>query len=115
LVQNNFTLSSGNEKIDGFIQEMQLNIEDHHYKNIVFGWIPYNQFNEIKEISRDNTLTLHSAIWKNGPLYYDDNKKEYRRDSNKIVALKYLQNSQNTIEILINEVQISPNILIFFF
>ena len=41
--------SSGNEKIDNLIQEMQLKIYDH--REIIFEWVPYNQFNGIKKIS----------------------------------------------------------------
>src|SRR3954453_12411667 len=48
-LKGNFTnWTSGNEKIDDFIQEMQLKI-DHPY-NIIFEWIPYNQFSDIEEI-----------------------------------------------------------------
>src|SRR5688572_11842408 len=51
--KNNFTnWTSGNKQIDIFIQEKQLNIE--HSWSTVFDWIPYNQFNDIKEISRDD-------------------------------------------------------------
>jgi hypothetical protein len=99
---NLINLTSENEKIDNFIQEMQLTIDD--YKNIVFEWIPYNQFVVIKEISKNSFITIYSAIWKDGPLYYNYDKEEYTRDSDKLVALKCLQNSQNTIEFLINEV-----------
>jgi hypothetical protein len=101
LVQNTFIWASGNEKIDEFIQEKQLKIKDH--KDVVFEWIPYNQFNEIKETGR-NDITVYSAIWKNGPLYYVDNDDKYIRDSNKKVALKCLYNSKDSIEYLIDEV-----------
>jgi hypothetical protein len=100
LVQKNFTWLSGNEKIDNFIQEMQFDIKN--YDDVVFEWIPYNQLNEIKETGKYNSKTIYLAIWKDGPLHYRFGK--YTRDSNKKVALKYLQNSQNNIELLINEV-----------
>jgi hypothetical protein len=101
-LENNFTnWTSENEKIDNFIQEMQLNIKDCH--DVVFEWIPYDQFIKIEETSKYNSITICSAIWKDGPLYYHF-EKEYTRDSNKKVALKYLQNSQNNIELIINEV-----------
>jgi hypothetical protein len=74
------------------------------FSNVMFEWIPYNQFNEIKEIVKTNSITVYSAIWKDGPLYFDFEDQKYMRDSNKEVALKYLQNLQNTIEFLINEV-----------
>ena len=64
----NFTSwTSGNEQIDEFIQEMQLKIDD--YDDIVFEWIPYNQFSEIKEIGKNGSITVYSAIWMNGPLH----------------------------------------------
>jgi hypothetical protein len=115
---------NGNEKIDNFIQEMQLKIDD--YNDIVFEWIPYNQFSEIKETGKNDFITVYSAMWKDGPLYYnrwnneyavsdsaylaiwkDDCNRwgnEYIRDLNKKVALKYLHNSRNSVESLINEV-----------
>src|SRR2546430_11081192 len=46
-LKGNFT-TSGNETIDNFIQEMQLKIDK--YNDIVFEWIPYNQFSDIKEM-----------------------------------------------------------------
>ena len=99
MVQKNSTWISGNEKIDNFIQEMQLKINEH-----ILEWIPYNQFNEIKETGKDSSITVYSAIWKDGPLHYDCLSEEYTRDSNKEVSLKYSHNSQNSIEFLINEV-----------
>ncbi|CAB4433150.1 unnamed protein product [Rhizophagus irregularis] len=88
---------SENEKVNDFIQEMQLNVDD-----LSFEWIPYNQFNEIKEIGKGGFATIYSAIWKDGPLKSQDVK--YNRDSNKKVALKCLNNSQN-INRLLNEVR----------
>src|SRR5204862_436844 len=68
-------LTSGNEKIDNFIQEMQLKINE--YSDIVVEWIPYNQFSDIKEIGRGGFATVYSAIWKDGPLKYDKEKEKY--------------------------------------
>ena len=72
--------------------------------NIMFEWIPYSQFNNIKEISNDSFATTYSAIWKDGPLYYSDIEKEYTRNQNKKVALKCLYNSQNFTDEFSNEV-----------
>ncbi|CAB5367063.1 unnamed protein product [Rhizophagus irregularis] len=91
---------SGNEKIDDFIQEMQLKVEDK-----IFEWIPYSQFNEIKETGKNNFMTTYSAIWKNDPLYYNNWGDEYMSNSNKEVALKILHNLQNPVEFVINEVK----------
>jgi hypothetical protein len=94
---------SGNEKIDDFIQERQLKIKVHD-DDIVLEWIPYNQFNEIKEIGKNGPATVYSAIWKDGPLHKAYSSKNYTRDSNKEVSLKCLHNSQESIDSLINKV-----------
>ena len=77
-------------------------------KSFLFEWIPYNQFNDIKEMDKGGLTTVYSAIWKNGPLYYDVYK--WRRNSNKKVALKYFCNSHVTNEFL-NEVRNFLNFL----
>src|SRR5688572_25622089 len=69
--------TSENEKIDNFIQVMQLEINE--YDDVVFEWIPYDQFGNIKEIGGDNYLV---ATWKNGLLMYDQETKKYKRNSN---------------------------------
>src|SRR5256714_303525 len=98
-------LTSGNEKIDNLIQEMQLKIDS--YDGLVFEWIPYNQFSDIKEIGRGGFATVYSAIWKDGRLNYDESSKDYTRKSytaNQKVALKCLHNSQNITNEFLNEV-----------
>ena len=81
---------------------MQLKIVSHN--DIVFEWIPYNQFNNIKKIGEGGFAEVYSAVWKDGPLRYDDSKNEYIRNQNKEVALKCLYNSQNTTDQIINKV-----------
>jgi serine/threonine protein kinase len=101
--KGNFTnWTSGNEKLDNLIQETQLKINDPN--DIVFEWIPYNQFNYIKEIGRGGFSTIYSAVWKDGPLYYFYDKKEWIRKSNRKVVLKCLHSSQNITNEILNEV-----------
>ncbi|UZO17175.1 uncharacterized protein OCT59_008536 [Rhizophagus irregularis] len=107
LVQNVVIWISGNEKIDSFIQKMQVETND---SGIVFEWIPYNQFYfiEIEETGKNGFMTVYSAIlWKDGPLYKKYRwSTNYTRDSNKEVDLRCLHtNSQTPIESLINEVK----------
>ena len=99
----NFT--SGNGEIDDLIQEMQLKI-DKPWDRIVFEWIPYNQFNDVKEIGKDDVATIYSAIWKDGPLDYDKSKDEYTRRNftNYRVVLKCFHESQNITDEILNEV-----------
>ena len=81
---------------------MQLKINQ--YNDIVFEWIPYDQFIDIKEIGRGGFATVYSAIWKDGPLEYNKGIKKYTRSSYKKVALKYLHNSKNISNEFLNEV-----------
>ncbi|UZO05483.1 uncharacterized protein OCT59_025831 [Rhizophagus irregularis] len=69
----------------------ELNYLKYNLTKFVFEWIPYEQFNDIKE--KDDLI--YSAIWKNGPLYW--NEVEYTRNLDKEVVLKHVYNSQNTI------------------
>ena len=96
------TYCSGNKKIDSFIQEMQLKISS--CDDIVFEWIPYDQFYSIEKISEGDYATIYSAIWKDGPLHYNNNQREYTRKSNKRVTLKYLHDSPNSIDEFSKEV-----------
>src|SRR5687767_6115156 len=84
--------TSGNETIDCFIQEMQLKIN--YCDDIVFEWIPYNQFSNIKEIGRGGFATVYSAIWKDGQLKWKqiDTGYKYTRKPDYEVALKCLHN-----------------------
>jgi len=96
LKENFINWTSGNDKIDDFIQEKQLNINNP--QNTIFEWIPYNQFFVIEEIYKDDFFTIYSAKWKNGPLFWN---KKYIRESDKKVTLKCLYNLQNIDEFLI--------------
>jgi hypothetical protein len=90
--------TSGNKKIDEFIQKMQSKITS--CNEIAVEWIPYDQFNNIK-----NKGKVESAIWKDGPLKFDFEEMEYKRSQpNKEVNLKCLNDSRNNINGFLNEV-----------
>src|SRR4051794_27053398 len=91
------TEKSGREKIDKFIEEMQLKIGKS--QDILFEWIPYNQFDRIIEVCKCCFATNYSATWKDGPLSYDKDKNEYKRTQDKHLFLKRLDN-QNINEFL---------------
>jgi hypothetical protein len=84
------------------------------YNDVVFEWIPYSQIDQIKEIGKNDLMTVYSAIWRDGPLQYKENSN-YARNLNKKVALKYLHNSQNSIEFVINKVYNFTIIFNYFF
>ena len=93
---------NGNKKIDNLIREIQSKINS--YDDIVFEWIPYNQLDSIKEISKGDFATVYSAVWKDGPLHYNYDKNEYIRKSDKKITLKCIHNSQNITDEFLNEV-----------
>jgi hypothetical protein len=99
-LKKNFTnWTSKNEQIDKLIQEKQLSIN--YFYDTIFEWIPYNLFNNIKELNN----TTHSAKWKNGPLFYDYYRIKYIRHLEyKTVIFKCLVNSQNINNVYLNEV-----------
>ncbi|GES80780.1 kinase-like domain-containing protein [Rhizophagus clarus] len=99
LKQNFANWTSGNEQIDEIVQNLQLDIKKHN--DIIFEWIPYNHFNNIKEIVKGDYATLYSANWMNGLLYYEYYK--WKRDPNTKVTLKCLHNSQDITDEILNE------------
>ena len=99
----NFTnWTSGKEEIDEFIQEMQLKIES--YDDIIFEWIPYDQFSNDIKAYEDDFVTIYSAVLKDGPLYYSDITKKYERHSNVTVFLESFNNVQNLVNKFLSEV-----------
>jgi hypothetical protein len=86
--------TSGNVKLDEFIQKKQLEINK--YDDLVFEWIPYDEF---LKTGKDSI-----AIWKNGPLYYNVNDKKLIRNLCEKVYLKYLHDSQDVNDEFLNMV-----------
>ena len=66
-------------------------------------WIPYGQFSNIEEIGEGGFATIYSARWKDGPLHYEYTDR-YLRQSNQMVALKLLHNSQDISNEFLSEV-----------
>ncbi|EXX71437.1 hypothetical protein RirG_078530 [Rhizophagus irregularis DAOM 197198w] len=92
LFKRNFkNWTSGDKKIDDFIQKVQINEPGF----IIFEWIPYDQFYDIKEIEKGGFATVCSAMWKDGPLRYDYKNKKWKRSVDDIIALKFLHNSKD--------------------
>jgi hypothetical protein len=83
---------------------MQLKIGD--YDDKILEWIPYNQFDNIKEVSNNDLSTIYSAKWIGGPLSFDLCDKKYIRKSSKEVTLKCSHNLHNidNIDKFLNEV-----------
>ncbi|CAB5389410.1 unnamed protein product [Rhizophagus irregularis] len=100
--------TSGNENIDNLIQKMQLKVKSN--SNMIFEWIPYDQFDNIKKINDENFAKIYSAIWKNDFYYYKYlYEKEIIRRIESKVNLKYSQNitydSQNIATEFLDEIK----------
>jgi hypothetical protein len=104
LKENFANWTSGNEKVDNFIQEMQLKIDN--YDDKVVEWIPYDQFIDIKKMGKNKLVTFYSAKWKDGPLEYNNDTKKYERNPSRVkaITLKYFHNIQDISEFLYYEV-----------
>ena len=102
---NNWT--SGNDKIDKFIQDAQLNA---NYNYEIIEWIPYGRFKDVKQIGKGGFGTIHYAKWIDGLIYnWDIENQQWKRDRKRVVALKKFDNFVNFNDVL-NEVNILINI-----
>ncbi|EXX71020.1 kinase-like domain-containing protein [Rhizophagus irregularis DAOM 181602=DAOM 197198] len=69
------------------------------YNDIVFEWIPYNQFINIKEIGEGGFAKVYLAIWKDGPLQY--NVKSYSIDNGGILKIYGISQNPDTKDYII--------------
>ncbi|RHZ81629.1 hypothetical protein Glove_117g111 [Diversispora epigaea] len=99
---NNWT--SGNDKIDKFIQDTQLNAD---FEWEVIEWIPYDRFKDINQIGKGGFGTIHYAKWIDGNIREWDieNQQWERYPKDKEVALKKFDNFVNFNDVL-NEMEI---------
>ncbi|RHZ81862.1 hypothetical protein Glove_117g79 [Diversispora epigaea] len=88
---NNWT--SGNDKIDKFIQDAQLhtNLE----------WMPYDRFKDVKQIGKGGFGTIKHARWIDGQIReWDIENQQWERYGNREVALKKFDNFVNFNDVL---------------
>jgi hypothetical protein len=106
LFEQNFDKwTSGNEFINRFIQETQLN---NWSRKRILEWIPYNRLENIKYLDKGGFSTIYEAIWLDGPIIkYNKFKTKLIRNSNQKVAIKSLDKSSNLNDKFLNEVLIN--------
>ena len=102
-MQQNFNKwTSGNEFINEFIQETQLNIK---YLKQILEWIPYNKLKDIKYLDKGGFSTIYEAMWLDGPIEkWNNGEQKLVRHNNKKVVLKNLNKSSNLSNEFLNEV-----------
>src|ERR1051325_10114809 len=77
LVKNFNNWTSGNEKLDKFIQMTQSTAKS--YLSYL-EWIPYENFESRNKIGSGSLSVVYSAIWKDGERidnYWDDKEKDH--------------------------------------
>ncbi|CAB4416168.1 unnamed protein product [Rhizophagus irregularis] len=93
-LKNNFSnWTSGNGDIDNLVQECQM--ETFRPDNII-EWIPYNNLQDIKYITKGGCSEIYSAYWIDGE-YIEWNSKEQQLKKSEpfVVILKKLENVEN--------------------
>jgi hypothetical protein len=91
--QQNFkNWTSGNDKIDKFIQSTQLSLHDDRQIPKALEWIPYNRLYDIKYVTKSEFGKVYKANWIDGCINKWDNCNKYwkRNEPNMFVILKIL-------------------------
>ncbi|RHZ85145.1 hypothetical protein Glove_71g80 [Diversispora epigaea] len=96
--------TSRNEKIDKFIQDVQLNADDY---DKAIEWIPYDRFQDIKQIAKGGFGTIYYAEWIDGNiLNWDTENRQWVRFGKLEVVLKRVDDIEDIIENFLNEMAI---------
>ncbi|UZO22876.1 uncharacterized protein OCT59_015225 [Rhizophagus irregularis] len=112
LQQNFKNWTSGNNKVDKFIQKTQL--EGKSYRNIL-EWIEYDRFENVEYLAKGGFGTIYKAIWKDGYMeMWDSGNNKWMRSKwssekdyeNFPVALKCLHNSQDITAEFLREIEL---------
>ncbi|RHZ60924.1 hypothetical protein Glove_350g61 [Diversispora epigaea] len=95
--------TSENDTINKFIQDTQLNAD--WYKLIE--WIPYDRFQDIKQIAKGGYGTIYYAIWVDGYIEsWNIDDQQWKRYGQLEVALKKFDNILDIREDFLNEMAI---------
>src|SRR5207247_9809390 len=76
--QNFCNWTSGNDHIDKFIQESQLNARNNCE---LLEWIPYNRLRNIQLLAQGGFSTIYKALWLDGQI----NKWDFEKDRKSVV------------------------------
>jgi hypothetical protein len=106
--------TSGNSEIDNFIKDTIYNAKSdydyYHGKRIYFPlfleWVPFDRFEDIKQIGEGGFAKVYSAKWIDGQAKYHKQDGSWKKSKSEptIVALKRLNGSQNMSADYLNEV-----------
>src|SRR5207248_1139984 len=103
--------SSGNPDIDKFIKDTIFNAKQ--YNSRFLEWVPFDRFEDIKQIGEGGFAKVYSATWMDGISKFEGSWKKLKPEPLK-VALKRLNGSQNMSAEYLNEVYFIFMLSIFF-
>ena len=87
------TWTSGNDIIDNFIQKCQ---KLSSLPNYIMEWIPFDQFENVKYLTKGGFGSIYTATWTKGYIVdYNEEKKEFSYHGAFKVVLKCLNNSND--------------------
>ncbi|EXX57923.1 Skm1p [Rhizophagus irregularis DAOM 197198w] len=93
LKENFSNWTSGNDDIDNLIQKCQMECLGPGY---VIEWIPYNNFKNIKYLTKGGFSEIYTADWINGHYReWDSEKQQLRRFGTVEIVLKKLENVES--------------------
>ena len=96
------TWTSGNDIVDNFIQQCQMQSS---LPSQIIEWIPYNQFYNVKKLTEGGFSSIYTATWTKGYIIdYNEKKKEFSNRGAQLVVLKCLNNSSDPGKGFFNEV-----------
>src|ERR1051325_1327991 len=94
--------TSGNGDIDNLIQNCQMKTL---LPNLIPEWIPYNNLQNIKYLTKGGCSEIYTADWIGGAYYeWVSNEKNLKRFGNQKVILKMLENVENANRSWLEEV-----------
>ncbi|GBC24718.1 uncharacterized protein OCT59_009314 [Rhizophagus irregularis] len=102
---------SGNKVIDDFIKSTLSNCDS----RAKLEFVPYDRFKDIEFVAEGGFSKIYKATWIDGPMSdnkWDEEKQEFERLGEMIVALKELNNSNNIDPKELNELKIFYNFII---
>ncbi|RIA79883.1 hypothetical protein C1645_810656 [Glomus cerebriforme] len=85
--------TSGNGDIDDLIQKCQL---ETLRPNMIVEWIPYNNLQNIKYLTKGGCSEIYTATWIGGGYYeWNSKEKQLKRYGNQYIVLKKLENVES--------------------
>ena len=100
--------TSGNSEIDNFIKDTIYNAKRNKYVSYprFLEWVPFDRFEDIKQIGEGGFAKVYSAKWIDGQANYYKVNGSWKKSvpEPKTVALKRLNGSQNMSADYLNEV-----------